>query len=438
LDLDSITWLESFLLRFPGTLLFVTHDRAFLRRLATRIVELDRGKLHAWACDYDTFLQRKEDLLQAEEAQREEFEKKLAREEAWIRKGIRARRTRNEGRVRALEEMRKVRRSWRSRTGSAKMNLAEAERSGHKVIRAENVSFAYEGTPLIRNFSTTIFRGDRIGIICPNGCGKSTLIRLLLKELEPDAGEVIHGTRLEIAYFDQHRAALDESKTLAENLTSGDTVLVGGVQRHVLGYLQDFLFTPDRARQKVSVLSGGERNRLLLAQLFAKPSNFLVLDEPTNDLDLETLELLEERLLSYEGTLLLVSHDREFLNRVVTSTLVFEGGAVNAYPGGYDDWLEQRRVVESSSATRESADAAKRKKTTRKLSNKEREELTRLPERIDALERELHDLQSAMSAPEFYRQPPEVIAQKTARAEAIPRELEEAFERWASLEEWSS
>jgi len=438
LDLEAIQWMESFLIRYSGTLLFVTHDRAFLRRLATRIVELDRGHLHSWACDYDTYLKRKQALLEGEAEQWAQFDKKLAQEEIWIRKGIKARRTRNEGRVRELEKMRALRRQRRERPGAVNMRVSEAGVSGRKVITAKNISFDYEGEALIRDFSTTILRGDKIGIIGANGCGKSTLVRLLLKELQPASGEVLHGTKLEIAYFDQHRAALDESKTLAENLCAGDTLTIGGVQKNVLGYLQDFLFTPDRARQKVAVLSGGERNRLLLAKLFAKPSNFLVLDEPTNDLDIETLELLEERLLAYEGTVLLVSHDRDFLNHVVTSTLVFEkDGRVNAYPGGYDDWLEQRQEARVVTA-KTTQEKAVKKRVTRKLSNKEREELARLPKEIEALEEELETLQQAMTSPDFYRQPPEKIAELTARAEKIPKKMEKAFDRWEKLETLST
>lgn len=438
LDIESIRWLESFLLRYKGTLVFVTHDRMFLRRLATRIVELDRGCLHSWACDYDTYLRRKQALLDGESEQWARFDKRLAQEEVWIRKGIRARRTRNEGRVRELERRRLERRRRRERTGSVNMQLAEAGLSGRKVITAKEISCTFDGGPLIDCFSATILRGDRIGIIGPNGCGKSTLIRLLLGQLEPATGSVEHGTRLEIAYFDQHRAALDEEKSVAENICDGDTITIGSTRKHVLGYLQDFLFTPDRARQKVSVLSGGERNRLLLARLFTKSCNVLVLDEPTNDLDIETLELLEERLADFSGTLLLVSHDRSFLNNIVTGTFVFEGnGRIVEYPGGYDDWLEQRvnSVQEAGPLpeNRSSADAAK-PKSTRKLSNREREELTALPRIIEELEAEQEALHQAMADPAFYRKAEEEIARATARAEAIPKKLEAAFERWEELE----
>ncbi len=434
LDIESIQWLESFLLRYRGTLLFVTHDRTFLRKLATRIVELDRGQLHSWACDYDTYLKRKQALLDGEAEQWAQFDKKLAQEEVWIRKGIKARRTRNEGRVRELEQMRRDRNQRRERVGTVNLQVAEAGLSGRKVITAKNISHDYEGEPLINQLSTNIMRGDKIGIIGPNGCGKSTLIKILLGELKPKHGSVEHGTKLEVAYFDQHRAILDESKTVAENVSTEEMITIGNAKKHVLGYLQDFLFTPDRARSPVSILSGGERNRLLLAKLFTKPSNVLVLDEPTNDLDMETLELLEEQLMNYEGTLLLVSHDRSFLNDVVTSTLVFEGnGKIGEYAGGYDAWLSQSQ--EPQEARQEnSVPKQEKRKTTRKLTNKEREELTKLPHRIEQLEGELEELQQAMADPAFYQQNKDKIAAATARAEAIPHELEKCFERWEELE----
>ena len=434
LDIESIQWLENFLLRYRGTLLFVTHDRTFLRKLATRIVELDRGKLHSWACDYDTYLKRKEALLDGETEQWAQFDKKLAQEEVWIRKGIRARRTRNEGRVRKLEQMRGDRSQRRERTGTVNMQLVEAGQSGRKVITAKDISYDYDGEPLITNLSTDIMRGDKIGIIGPNGCGKSTLVKLLLGQLKPKAGSVEHGTRLEVAYFDQHRATLDESKTVAENVCMDEFITIGDSKKHVLGYLQDFLFTPDRARSPVTVLSGGERNRLLLAKLFTKAANVLVLDEPTNDLDMETLDLLEELLANYEGTLLLVSHDRSFLNNVVTSTLVFErNGRISEYAGGYDDWLSQRQ---EALGTGQKGIPAKQEKQkgTRKLSNKEREELKNLPRRIEQLEAEQAALHETMADPSFYQQDKNQITAATARAEAIPHELEHCFERWEELE----
>ena len=434
LDIESIQWLENFLFRYKGTLLFVTHDRTFLRKLATRIVEIDRGKLHSWACDYDTYLKRKQALLDGEAEQWAQFDKKLALEEVWIRKGIKARRTRNEGRVRELEKMRSNRSQRRERTGDVNMKLTEAGLSGRKVIAAKNISYDYGGLPLIENFSAGIMRGDKIGIIGPNGCGKSTLIKLLLGELQPKGGTVDHGTKLEVAYFDQHRAALDETKTVAENICADEFITIGPIKKHVLGYLQDFLFTPDRARQKVEVLSGGERNRLLLAKLFTKAANVLVLDEPTNDLDMETLDLLEELLLNYEGTLLLVSHDRSFLNNVVTSTLVFEGeGSVNEYSGGYDDGLNQRQKAINTRQQTENPKPEKQK-SGRKLSNKEREELKNLPKLIEQLEAEQEVLHNAMAEPSFYQKTKEEIATANTRAETLPKKLEDAFERWEELE----
>jgi len=434
LDIEAIQWLENFLRRYKGTLLFVTHDRTFLRNLATRIVELDRGHLHSWACDYDTYLERKEALLGGEAEQWAQFDKKLAKEEVWIRKGIKARRTRNEGRVRELEKMRGDRSQRRERTGSVNMKLTEAGLSGRKVITAKNLSYDYDGLPIVEHLNANIMRGDKIGIIGPNGCGKSTLIKLLLGELHPKAGTVDHGTKLEVAYFDQHRATLDESKTVAENVSPEEMITIGDSKKHVLGYLQDFLFTPDRARQSVSVLSGGERNRLLLAKLFTKASNVLVLDEPTNDLDMETLDLLEDLLANYEGTLLLVSHDRSFLNNVVTSTLVFEGaGQINEYVGGYDDWLSQRKqdLGNRQQAKREEFE---KPKTGRKLSNKERGELKNLPKLIEQLEAEQEKLLQTMADPAFYQKEKDDIAAATARAEEIPQKLEAAFERWEELE----
>ncbi|HRX49261.1 MAG TPA: ATP-binding cassette domain-containing protein, partial [Spirochaetota bacterium] len=344
LDIDSIRWLEDFLARYDGTLFFVTHDRAFMQKVANRILEIDRGNLFDWKCDYKTFLQRKEAWLDAEEQQNALFDKKLAQEEIWIRKGIKARRTRNEGRVRALKAMRVERSKRIEQQGKVRLDLNQAERSGKLVIEAEDISFGYTDKLLVKDFSTTIMRGDKIGIIGPNGCGKSTMIKLLLGQLQPDGGSVRQGTRLEVAYFDQLRDQLDPEKSVRYNVSDGtDMIEVAGRTKHVIGYLQDFLFTPDRADVKVSVLSGGEKNRLMLARLFTKPFNLLIMDEPTNDLDIETVELLEELLLEYEGTLITVSHDREFLNNVVTSSIVFDSdGSVREYAGGYDDWLLQR------------------------------------------------------------------------------------------------
>ncbi len=434
LDIESIQWLENFLLRWRGTVLFVTHDRVFLRKLATRIVELDRGKLTSWECDYPTYLKRRQALLDAEEGQRAEFDRKLAQEEVWIRKGIKARRTRNEGRVRALEKMRGERSQRRERTGTVNMQLHEAGASGRKVITAKEISSGYDGEDIIQNFSTEILRGDRIGVMGPNGCGKSTLLNTFLGHLEPRTGEVRHGTRLEIAYFDQHRMKLDETKTVKFNLCGdNEYVQTNSGRQHVLSYLRNFLFSPADAEQPVRSLSGGERNRLMLAKLFAKPSNVLVLDEPTNDLDVETLDLLEELLAEYQGTVLLVSHDRAFINNVVTSTIVFEDGQVAEYAGGYDDWLSQRAEIKDQKA--ENGEQKTEKARTRKLSNKERYELEELPKRIEKLEAELEELHATLNDPEFYRRPPDQIKPVTERAEVVPCELETAYERWAELDE---
>jgi len=435
LDVESIEWMENFLLRFPGAILFVTHDRAFLRKLATRIVELDRGQLRSWACPYDQFLERKAAALADEERQNAVFDKKLAQEEAWLRRGVKARRTRNEGRVRELLKLRAERAARRELGGSVKAELQEAGRSGFKVVAAKNLGRAHDGRWLFRGLDVRICRGDKVGILGPNGCGKSTLIRVLLGQEAPDEGAVEHGTQLEIAYFDQLRAALDESKTVFDNVADGNEyVTVNGQRKHVIGYLEEFLFSPERARSPVKVLSGGERSRLLLARLFARPANVLVLDEPTNDLDIETLELIESLLVEYSGTVLLVSHDREFLNEVVTSTLAFEGaGTVNEYPGGYDDWVAQRR---SAPPAPEPTQVAPEKPVarSRKLGNKERKELQEIPGRITALEAELDELHRRMAGADFYKNAPADIQAATARAEAIPAELERVFARWAELE----
>ena len=446
LDIDAIAWLENVLLREGRTLLFVTHDRMFLRKLATRIVELDRGRLRDWACDYDTYLERRDADLVAESAQRARFDKRLAEEETWIRRGVKARGTRNEGRVRALEGMREERRARRERVGTVRLQAQRALPSGRLVVEAGGVEVGYGDRPVIRDFSTTILRGDRVGIIGPNGSGKTTLLRVLLGELSPRIGTVRLGTRLTVAYSDQLRERLDEEKTVAENLGDGsDTVTVNGRARHVIGYLQDLLFSTDRARSPVRALSGGERNRLQLAKLFTKPCNLLVLDEPTNDLDIETLDLLEDLLLEYAGTLLLVSHDRAFLNNVVTSTLVIGAdGTVAEYAGGYDDWLKQRgEGVPSGTGTTPSPREKPRPKREgpRKLSFKERRELSELPGRIRdaetgiaALEAEREELQRSMSDPAFYRQDGARIAHGRARLEAVQAGIEEAYHRWESLE----
>ncbi|MBE9529514.1 MAG: ATP-binding cassette domain-containing protein, partial [Proteobacteria bacterium] len=465
LDIESIDWLERFLLGFSGTLLFITHDRMLLARLATRIIELDRGRLTSWQCDYRTYLERKEHQTHAETEQNRLFDKKLAEEEKWIRKGIQARRTRNEGRVTALKEMRTERRKRRDVEGTAKILLHDSSRSGSLVVEAEGIGFSYDsGGPVVENFSATIMRGDKIGVIGPNGAGKTTLLKLLLGTLTPTAGAVRLGTNLEVSYFDQHRGALDEEKSIMENLFDGtDQVIIDGKPRHSVSYLQDFLFAPSRARTPVKVLSGGERNRLLLAKLFARASNVLVMDEPTNDLDSETLDLLEELLLGYRGTVLIVSHDRAFLNNVVTSTIVFEevdGAAqINEYVGGYDDWLRQRpdsgkpaksnntktgtgAETGTEAATKDAAKKTeakqgkvKREKSKTKLGFNETRELKELPAEIERLEAEQVELYALMAKPDFYK---EAAAEKSkARAEKITKRLEEAYARWEELEEMS-
>lgn len=449
LDIDAIQWLEDFLGQYAGSLLFISHDRAFIRKLANRVVDLDRGKLSSWEGNYDNYLRRKEEALHAEEKERERFDKKLSQEEAWIRQGIKARRTRNEGRVRALKAMRNEYAQRRNLVGNANLNSNDAERSGKQVIEAGHITYAYNDHRIVNDFSTLILRGDKIGIIGPNGVGKSTLLKLLLGKLQPQTGEVKLGTNLEVAYFDQLRDQLDESKSVRDNIGEGsDTVTINGQAKHVIGYLQDFLFTPDRANTPVSALSGGEKNRLLLAKIFTKPSNILVLDEPTNDLDIETLELLEELVSGYSGTLLLVSHDREFINNVVTSCLVFEGnGRIAEYVGGYDDWLRQRPNVaapgnkSAKSAGKQvepNADSKPDKNPTsaktRKLSYKESRELEALPQQIEALEAEQNDLHGQLADPNLYQAQPEQVQALQSRLTAVEAELEQAFERWETLE----
>ena len=437
LDIESIQWLENFLLRYRGALLFVTHDRAFLRRLATRIVELDRGKLKSWAHPYDRYLELRQQELEAEEKANALFDKKLAQEETWIRQGVKARRTRSIGRVHALEKMRLERSRRREQVGSVTLQVQEAGQSGRKVITATGVDYAWDGAPVVRGLTTQIMRGDKVGIIGPNGCGKTTLLRLLLGQLAPQAGTVEHGTKLEIAYFDQHREAISESKTVVENACGdNDYIVFNGKRRHVISYLEDFLFPPERARSSAKVLSGGERNRLLLARLFTRPFNVLVMDEPTNDLDAETLELLEDLLVEHPGTLLLVSHDRAFLNNVVSSTLVFEGdGRVTEYAGGYDDWLRQRpaSAAPAPAAPAEPAPAAV-KKPAPKLSNKLLRELEILPGRIEAMEQELKVLERILADPAFFKKPGAEVRQATDRHELLTGEIEAAMARWEELE----
>lgn len=440
LDITAISWLERFLKGYPGTLLFVTHDRVFLQALATRIIEIDRGKMYDWSCDYATFLVRKQQMLESEEKHNAAFDRKLAQEEVWIRQGIKARRTRNEGRVRALKKLRDERSNRRERTGNVRMQAAAADRSGQLVVEAKNISFAYDETPIVNNFSTLISRGDKIGIIGPNGSGKTTLLKLLLGQLEPTSGVIRRGTRMEVLYFDQLREQLDEEKTVVENVGGGqDMLLIDGRQKHIYGYLQDFLFTPERARRPARYLSGGERNRLLLAKLFTKSSNVLVLDEPTNDLDTETLELLEELVSNYKGTLLLVSHDRAFLDNVVTSTFAFGGnGEVKEYDGGYESYMRQRATATARPVEEpQELDKPPVQRPTPKLDKlnfNERRELDALPAKLAALETEQSELHTAMADPEFFKQDGAVITKATSRLESLDEELGVMYARWEELE----
>src|SRR5687768_208036 len=448
LDIEAIQWLEDHLRDFGGALLFVTHDRAFLRRLATRIVELDRGTLTSWPGSYDTYLEKKAEALEVEGRDLERLDKKLAEEEAWLRRGIKARRTRDEGRVNALMALRAERTAYRAAPGAVRMQIEQADATGKMVFEAKRVTRGFGGSPVVRDFSTRIVRGDRVGLIGPNGSGKTTALRLLIGELEPDEGEVRRGARLEIAYFDQQREQLDPGRTVAESVADGDTVLVNGEPRHVLGYLADFLFPRERARSLVMSLSGGERNRLLLARLFAKPANVLVLDEPTNDLDLETLDLLEDLISTFDGTVLVVTHDRVFLDNVVTSTLAFDGsGDVTEYVGGWDDYLRQsatglaavpERSSRSERAPRlEPSDPAGRSQPlerSRKKTYKEEREYEGLPSRIAALEAEHRRLHEETASPEFYKAPADHIRSVLARIDEINRALEQALERWIELE----
>ncbi|MHB1948095.1 MAG: ATP-binding cassette domain-containing protein [Gammaproteobacteria bacterium] len=438
LDIEAIQWLEEQLIISGVGLLFITHDRALLQRLATRIIELDRGQLTSWPGDYDNFLRRKEEMLHAEEKANSDFDKKLAEEERWIRQGIKARRTRNEGRVRALEQMRFERSKRREQQGKAAFNIQDAEKSGQLVIEAKHVSHRFNENYVIKDFSIRIMRGDRIGLIGPNGVGKSTLLNLLLGKIEPEQGTITQGTKLQIAYFDQLRGALDLEKTVAENVVQGsDMIEVNGSKRHIVSYLGDFLFTPQRARTPVKALSGGECNRLVLARLFSQPANLLVLDEPTNDLDIETLELLEELLANFQGTLLLVSHDRAFLDNVVTSTLIFEGqGKISEYIGGYQDWLQQKKQVENTASPVKTDKVTQVKlQSSKKLSYKEQKELAELPARIENLEAEQQKLQALIADPNFYQQHHEKVTESLAQLEKLDAELLQAYERWEELSE---
>ena len=442
LDIEAITWLESFLADYRGAVVFVTHDRAFLERLATRIVELDRGRLTSWPGDYATFERKKEEWLANEELANAKFDKKMAGEEVWLRRGVKARRTRDEGRVKALMAMRAERAERRSRAGNVRLQIEQSEASGKMVFEAKDVSFDYSNHFVVRAFSARVMRGDRLGLIGPNGAGKTTVLRLLLGELAPQSGEIRRGANVQVAYYDQQREQLDPDRTVVDTIGDGnDTVTVNGQPRHVHGYLQDFLFSPERARSPVGALSGGERNRLLLARLFTRPANVLVLDEPTNDLDLETLELLEQQLVEWPGTLLLVSHDRRFLDNVVTSTLAFEGnGKVEEFVGGYEDYLRQKlspqEPVSPKPAQRAKAGAPERPKALarKKRTFKEEREYQELPDRIHALEDEQKQLQTQLADPQFYKKPGSEIQAAVDRTERIDRELHEAMARWDELD----
>jgi ABC transport system ATP-binding/permease protein len=443
LDINAIIWLESYLVNFQGALIFITHDRSFVRRLATRIIELDRGKLISFPGNYDAYLRRKDELFEIEERAIAKFDKKLAEEEAWIRQGIKARRTRNEGRVRGLHALRREKAQRLEAQNKARFGIDAGNLSGRLVVDVRRVSFRYDDHWIVRDWSVRILRGERVGVLGPNGSGKSTLLRLILGELKPTSGEVVLGTRLQVAYFDQHRRMLDLEKTVRENMSDSDYVFVKGRSRHVIGYLKDFLFAPERIDSPVKSLSGGERNRLLLAKIFTRSANMIALDEPTNDLDVDTLELLEDLLADYEGTLLLVSHDRTFLDNVVTSTLVFEGnGKFGEYAGGYEDWERYQRPIpvlaEAQKAVKinpqATAEKDKTSDTPRKLTYKEQRERQNLPDRIEALEAEQGELHKLMGEADFYRQPGDKIAASIERLETVKRELEDCYERWQFLE----
>ncbi|MCF8779919.1 MULTISPECIES: ABC transporter ATP-binding protein [Vibrio] len=447
LDVTTIEWLETFLKDFRGSIIFISHDRAFIKAMATRIVDLDRGKLASFPGDYDNYLIEKEEMLRVEEMQNAEFDKKLAQEEVWIRQGIKARRTRNEGRVRALKKLREERQSRVDVQGKAKIQIDDAARSGKIVFEAEKLQFSFDGKKIVDDFSFNIMRGDRIALIGPNGCGKSTVLKLLLDQLKPESGRLHCGTKLEVAYFDQYREILDPEKTVIDNLADGkQEVTVGGRERHALSYLQDFLFSPKRARTPVKALSGGEKNRLLLARIFLKPNNLLILDEPTNDLDIETLELLEELLANYQGTLLLVSHDRQFVDNTVTTSWIFEGeGKIEEFVGGYHDAQQQRKqAIEAREVMEKSAPKAKvveetpktapAKNTSKKLSYKLQRELEALPAKLEQLEADIEALQEQVNSAEFFAQPVETTQPVLEQLAALEQELEIAFERWEELE----
>jgi len=435
LDFEGIQWLEKFLQKAEFAVLFVSHDRSFIRFVATRILELDRGKLTSWTCGYDKFLERKADLLSAEEKQNAVFDKKLAEEEVWIRKGIQARRTRNEGRVRALFKLREERSDRREQQGKSTISSNKGQTSGRKVISIKDLEFGWDEQTLIKDFSTTIWRGDKIGVVGLNGSGKSTLLKLLLKKLEPKQGSIEHGTKLDVAYFDQHKEILNDSLSVAENVApNGDTVTINGYSKHILSYLKDFLFLPETARGPVKMLSGGERARVLLAKFFLQPANLLVLDEPTNDLDIETIELLEERLLQFDGTLLLVSHDRDFLNNVVTATFAMDGkGGVTEYAGGCDRWLAEQEEGKNSS-NRAKPTVVENNEKPRKLLNKEKESLIELPKKIEKMEAERDQITANMQSPDYYRNPKSDPSGDQASLEKLERKIAISYSQWEELE----
>jgi ATP-binding cassette subfamily F protein uup len=435
LDFEGIEWLEKFLQKAEFSSLFVSHDRSFIRSVSTRILELDRGNLTSWNCGYDKFLERKAEILSAEEKQNAVFDKKLAEEEVWIRKGIQARRTRNEGRVRALFKLREERSNRRELQGKSNLSANQGQTSGRKVITVKDVDFGWDENKIVHDFSTTIWRGDKLGVVGLNGSGKSTLLKLMLKKLEPTCGTVEHGTKLEVAYFDQHKEIVNENLSVAENVApNGDTVTINGNSKHILSYLKDFLFLPETARAPAKMLSGGERARLLLAKLFLQPANLLVMDEPTNDLDIETIELLEERLLQFEGTLLLVSHDRAFLNNVVTGTLALDGvGGITEYAGGCDQWLSDRELAKNMSNSKKPK-AVPVKNKPKKLSNKDKEALTELPKQIERMEAERDQITAAMQNPDYYRNPKSDPTGDQANLEKLEVQIASSYSRWEELE----
>ena len=435
LDFEGIEWLEKFLQKAEFSSLFVSHDRSFIRSVSTRILELDRGNLTSWNCGYDKFLERKAEILSAEEKQNAVFDKKLAEEEVWIRKGIQARRTRNEGRVRALFKLREERSNRRELQGKSNLSANQGQTSGRKVITVKGVDFGWDTKRIVDDFSTTIWRGDKLGVVGLNGSGKSTLLKLMLKKLEPTRGTIEHGTKLEVAYFDQHKEIVNENLTVAENVApNGDTVTINGHSKHILSYLKDFLFLPETARAPAKMLSGGERARLLLAKLFLQPANLLVMDEPTNDLDIETIELLEERLLQFEGTLLLVSHDRAFLNNVVTGTFALDGiGGVTEYAGGCDQWLSDREYAKNMVSSKKPKAVPVQKKS-KKLSNKDKEALIELPKQIEKMEAERDQITAAMQNPDYYRNPKSDPSGDQANLEKLEVQIASSYSRWEELE----